>query len=110
MEENSRAINIVTLIPIFFTFVSNVTLIRALCRSRFSTIFLSVCGTIIAAIVWLIAFIAMLTNFSAYRLSTMVFFAPGIALMHCELACIALNLEWDPDYDSFLRMFKRFRR
>jgi hypothetical protein len=93
-----------------FTVVADGILLLALYRPWFTLIFLSLCGTIIAAIVWITAFIAMLTTFSDYRPYAMVFFAPFIACCHCALAYIALKLEWDPDYDSLIRMFIRLKR
>lgn len=100
----------VTLIPVLFTFFANGILTLAFYRPWFIMIFLSLCGTIIAALVWVTAFIAMLTTFSEYRPYAMVFFAPFIAYCHCALAYTALKLEWDPDCDSLIRMFIRLKR
>lgn len=93
-----------------FTIVAESILVLALYRPWFTVIFLSLCGTIIAAIVWITAFIAILTTFSDYRPYAMVFFAPCIAYCHCALAYTALKLEWDPNSDSLIRMFVRLKR
>lgn len=85
-------------------------LVLALYRPWFTIILLSLCGTLVAAIFWITAFVAVLTTFSDDRPYGMVFLAPYLAFCHCALTYTALRLEWDPDYDSFFRMFKRLKR
>ena len=98
------------LIPAVATFTSDVLLLLALYRPWFTIIFLSLCGTIIAAVMWITAFILMFLTLSGFINYLHMFSALMMAFFHCWLAYTPLRLEWDPDYDSFMRMFKRLRR
>lgn len=52
----------------------------------------------------------MLTTLYENSPYMMMLVAPLIVYTHYSRARMSLYLEWDPDYDSFRRMFRRLRQ